>query len=426
MISDLPKDLREEILSRLPLKSMRSMRSACKKWNSLSETQSFFKMQLSKQSQAGEYQSVVIMEQTLYLLNVTVNEDISKEPTFKLVRLNQQASMKISQVFHCDGLLLCILEEGNRFVVWNPYLGQKRWIDPRCFYRGCKGAFMGSYVYALGYMINNNNKTCCLRSHKILRFLDDIVYPTTSEYGSRERFVWYEIYDFESGQWTTLDIRKPWYIHCYQRGVSLKGNTYWCATKNYDRGEINDHLICFDFTRERFGPLMLMPFIHGDSYNGHVTLSCVGEDKLAVLLTRIEENSHKLDIWITAKIETKKVDWIKFLTILDMSPEYPITTSGFFVDVERKIAVGFDEESKWDQHVLSIIVGEDGLHTRKLDLGERVDKRDRFSQLCCYVPSLVQINQLVVVGKRKRQNKTEQQKFDEKMKRLDKLDKRIV
>ncbi|CAN8234902.1 unnamed protein product [Cochlearia groenlandica] len=225
-------------------------------------------MQLSKESEAGVYRSVVIMEHTLSLMNVS-----KEEPSFKLVRLNQQAyRKKISQVLECQGLLLCILEEGTRFVLWNPYLGQTRWIEPRyCYHGNLPG---DRFTYALGYADNNktSSSSSCCRSHKILRLLDDYVPPLGSDYYFGKHFVWFY-------------------------------------------GENNVYLVCFDFTKERFEKLMLLPFI--PDFRDNVTLSCLGEDKLAVLLTRNKPNPYELDIWITTtKIEVRKVDWIKLLTIL--------------------------------------------------------------------------------------------------------------
>ncbi|CAN6843808.1 unnamed protein product, partial [Brassica oleracea] len=59
--------------------------------------------------------------------------------------------IKISKVFQCDGLLLCALKDYSRLVVWNPYLGQTRWIEPR-------NSFQSSDRFAFGYDNNINYK----------------------------------------------------------------------------------------------------------------------------------------------------------------------------------------------------------------------------------------------------------------------------
>ncbi|CAH8273589.1 unnamed protein product [Arabidopsis lyrata] len=43
MMSDLPRDMTEEVLSRLPVTSLREVRSTCKKWNTLNQKSKLFK-----------------------------------------------------------------------------------------------------------------------------------------------------------------------------------------------------------------------------------------------------------------------------------------------------------------------------------------------------------------------------------------------
>ncbi|CAL9239455.1 unnamed protein product, partial [Arabidopsis halleri] len=106
------------------------------------------------------------------------------------------------------------------------------------------------YKYALGYENNSESKSC--RSPKILRFIDDFKrYPNNPA-------LRYEIYDFDSDLWTTLDVSPYWRIMSYQ-GISVKGNTYWGVVERNKSSQIG-HIICFDFTSERFGPLLPLPF----------------------------------------------------------------------------------------------------------------------------------------------------------------------
>ena len=57
----------------------------------------------------------------------------------------------ISQIFQCEGLLLCVTKDKSRLLVWNPYLGKMRWIQPR-------NSFHMLYNYAIGYDKNRNYK----------------------------------------------------------------------------------------------------------------------------------------------------------------------------------------------------------------------------------------------------------------------------
>jgi len=47
-LSDLPGDLLEEILSRVPVTSSRALRSTCRKWNTLSKNESFTKNRITQ------------------------------------------------------------------------------------------------------------------------------------------------------------------------------------------------------------------------------------------------------------------------------------------------------------------------------------------------------------------------------------------
>ncbi|KAH0908781.1 hypothetical protein HID58_032102 [Brassica napus] len=184
--------------------------------------------------------------------------------------------------------------------------------------------------YALGY----EDKGSC-RSYKFLRFIDRYV-----DYATRDEFLWYEIYDFDSSSWKTLDVTPHWRIQ-FCHGVCLKGNTYWPASQRKREGDVlNDHIICFDFTSESFGPLLRLPFDAG--YCDYVTLSCVREEKLAVLLTHNEAGPMEFEIWITTKIEAENVLWSKFLRVLEPDLAPLITCNGFFVEEENKVAMVID------------------------------------------------------------------------------------
>ncbi|CDY34092.1 BnaA09g27180D [Brassica napus] len=309
-ISDLPVNLVEEILSRVPLKYMRAVRLTCKEWDTLSKSPIFSKMHADKIRSDESMMMIAMIDYNLYLMRVVffVNEDPHLERKGKLTC--QDIQSKISQVFHCDGLLLCVLEEdATKVIVWNPYWGQTRSIDCRYSHRPYR---WDRFTYALGY----EDKGSC-RSYKFLRFIDKYYNAPI------DQFLWYEIYDFEN----TNDV-------------------------------LDDHIICFDYTKE----------------------------KLAVLLTHNEAGPMEFDIWITTKIEADK---------------------------EKKVAMGY--------HNTFNIVGEVG-YLKKLELVERAGTDVGYckSNGCSYVPSLVQIKQSAAGGggERKRQSDLEKQRYDQNMSRL--------
>ncbi|CAA7018577.1 unnamed protein product [Microthlaspi erraticum] len=160
-----------------------------------------------------ESQLIMLMDHNLYLKSVVFDVDPLIKPRGKLTCLGEQ--VKISRVFHCDGLLLCMLKDNAMVVVWNPYLRQTRRIEPSCHSRRLYDGNI--YMYALGYE-NKKNKAC--RSHKILK-----LYNERAKY----RLSCYEIYNLDSGLWRTLDVPPhTWFLNHdeTESSVSLKGNTY--------------------------------------------------------------------------------------------------------------------------------------------------------------------------------------------------------
>ncbi|KAG7574081.1 Galactose oxidase/kelch beta-propeller [Arabidopsis suecica] len=402
MISNLPTVLIEEILIRVPLKSLRAVRLTCKSWNTLSKSRSFSKLYISKTAtREEESMMIAMMNFDLYSMRVVV-DDVDPSIAFKRKPSFLEEQVNVSQVFHCEGLLLCIFKDNTKVVVWNPYCGETRWIEPRFSHRP-RG--WDRFSYALGY----KDKESC-DSFKFLRFIDYFCFAPENQ------FFWYEIYDFDSDSWTTLDVTPHWCIMFANLGITLKGNTYWCAGERNSEDDIVDHIICFDFTSERFGPLLPLPTSVRDHEYEYVTLSCVREEKLAALFQHNESNPYELEIWITTKINAEMVSWSKFL-MMDTGPriEVPLIWEGFFIDEEKRNAMGFDEEFS---RKTFIIIGEAG-YVRKLDIGVDIDCRPK---VCSYVPSLVQIKK-PAGGKRKRQSSLETGLFEQNMLRLEAFEK---
>ncbi|CAL9221188.1 unnamed protein product [Arabidopsis halleri] len=393
-ISDLPRDLAEEVLSRVPVTSLRAVRFTCKKWNTLTKHRSFTKKLIfqvkaePKKKQAKEFHAIMTMNYKVYLMSVNLDEihkDDNVESSIKqkgeLISLNSTDQIGIYQVYHCDGLLLCITNEKNsRYVVWNPYSGQTRWVQPRKSYNrwDCK--------YALGYEMKNKSH----RSHKILRFSDS--------YEGLDIALWeFEIYNLSSNSWKVVGVTPDWTIHFYQHGhvcsgVSLKGNTYWFALRKEKKilpfeevilEDMPSFLLCFDFTTEKFGPHLPLPFKYGIRED-NLTLSIVREEQLAVL----GQHQYWTEIWISNKIEPNAVSWSKLFLIVDNIRLDPAT---FFVDEEENVAVVFDK-GKWvrkSTRNTANIVGVNG-YDEEADLGRSVH-RYCFPLVCSYVPSSVKI-----------------------------------
>lgn len=169
--------------------------------------------------------------------------------------------------------------------------------------------------------------------------------------------------------------------------MSLKGNTYFFAQDLLKDAKIENYLLCFDFTAERFGPHLPLP-VH--SYDD-VTLSCVRQEQLALLYGN-NETDDSLEIWITNQIDPNAVSWSIFLKV-DIKPliGFPkdFDPGSFFIDEEKKVVVVYD----LDGHLYSTkkncayqrlyIIGEDGYFT---SVKIKCSDSPEFS---AYAPSLV-------------------------------------
>ncbi|CAF1934179.1 unnamed protein product [Brassica napus] len=67
-MSKLSTELVEEILSRVPMTSMRSVRCTCRNWNTICKDATFTKKHLSQTTSKGEILTVVMMNCSLHLM----------------------------------------------------------------------------------------------------------------------------------------------------------------------------------------------------------------------------------------------------------------------------------------------------------------------------------------------------------------------
>ncbi|XP_020890322.1 F-box protein At1g59680 [Arabidopsis lyrata subsp. lyrata] len=222
-----------------------------------------------------------------------------------------------------------------------------------------------------------------------------------------------EIYDFNSNSWRVVEFNPPWFLHTW--GVSLKGNTYFFAqdllkTENDVNVKFENYLLCFDFTSEKFGPHLPLPFHSYDNEDGAVTLSCVRQEQLA-LLYQNSETVESLEIWITNQIDPNAVSWSIFLKV-DIEPliGFPknFEPASFFIDEEKKVAVVSEDEylyftNETCRYQTLYIIGEDG-YFKSFKI--RCSDSPEFSS---YAPSLVHI-QTNQQGKRERKRKNKRRK----------------
>ncbi|CAA7051254.1 unnamed protein product [Microthlaspi erraticum] len=393
----LPWEMETEILLRVPATSLKQLGFTCKRWYALSKDPSFIKKRLgvkaATQMVLKKYNSVYSFSIDLHGIHNRYDQFIKF--TGKLESLKDPEGVEISEIFQCEGLLLCTTKDKG-LVVWNPCTGQTMWMKSSRRHE----------TFFLGY---KNNNEYSFDSYKIMSI--------SFNFGGRKDPVRkLETYEFNSDSWRVLgDFTHDRYI--ISLGVSLKGDTYWLnLSLDEEDPDLVTSILVYDFTSEIFGRLRL-PF-RADRYDYNQEssfLSVVREEKLAVL--RHRGRSLEMKIWVTNTItDEAKCDlsWSVFLVVdlgklmIDDMKE----VRGFLVDEENKrVMCCFLDE---DTRTIIYIFGED-MHKQVYreifrEIYREVKQRRHYlvpydsPLLFSYVPSLVRIpaRQSNPGGKRKR------------------------
>ncbi|EFH59675.1 hypothetical protein ARALYDRAFT_319045 [Arabidopsis lyrata subsp. lyrata] len=336
----LPLELQEEILSRVPAKSLARLRSTSKRWNALLKSGSFAKIHSANAPTESLIMIIMLKDSRVYLEIVNlhgVHNNVA--PSFELGSRLYLKEPHICNVFHCEGLLLLCTIKENRLEVWNPCSGETKLIKPRNSY------YKESNFFALGYANKSSGK-----KYKVLSVdrRDHVPGISNNEY---------EIYDFTNDSWRVLGV----------------------TTNRIIR---QNHPV-FDFSTERFQSLSLpqpFPYIVA-------ALSVVREEQLCLLgYYNKETYSEDLNLWVTSSIGSV-MSWSKFLTVHTINPgrEILFADGMSFLAVEQtKVLVCFSNQ-------ILRIVGENNNIQHVDDHDRDSMSRSSCSVLLKYVPSLAQI-----------------------------------
>ncbi|XP_010518624.1 PREDICTED: putative F-box protein At4g10190 [Camelina sativa] len=371
-IVDLPEDLLVKTLYRFPEACLARLRCTSKGWNVL----------IKKDKRLAKSQIIILIGFRVYLASIDLNGVHSDN---NVVRLTSQLSLKdplstspkevdISEVFHCDGLLLCTTKD-DRLVLWNPCSRETRWMNNPVGH-----SFKKSNYYALGKSSSSNK-------YKILRI---------RQYGNgilEKCLVEYEIYDFTSDSWRIVGETSDWSIHWLNhRGISVNRNTYWLASSHI-RGSRHipdsqkDILLSFDFSTERFQSASLP--VDDFSYVPMALSVTRQEQRLCLLAMRDVRGLYDTHVWMATKIESSgAMSWSKFLTVKQsFYSQFLILCSGmnFLADRENNMLLCPCKQQNSNSF----------LHIVGKDKHMGVDHHDAGSKclLVCYVPTLAQIPQ---------------------------------
>ncbi|ESQ45537.1 hypothetical protein EUTSA_v10011016mg, partial [Eutrema salsugineum] len=280
----LSYDLEEEILSRVPLRSLARLRCVCKPWNSLILEERLIKKNLSRMhnnSYSGEHRFIV-KDLGPKISAVGIEEEqqnmslIIQDLTLSKVR-PEVRPIRVYNIVHCDGLLLVVMD--NQLLVWNPLLKETTWIK-------CGSDFHRfDDAYSLGYLSHCD--------YRILRFRC----ASTNTRTNRPRPQRVEVCQVASKTWKVIDMMSfDWTIKVPLSILSLRGTPYWIGNRDEEEEDYSSAALVqsFDFSRERFHTIDHLPFRY-DELNP-IALEIYKGDRLSVL-----EQCHKtrkICIWV--------------------------------------------------------------------------------------------------------------------------------
>lgn len=357
----LLSDLEEEILCRVPYRSLARFRSVCKLWNSLILEERLLQKNLSRTDRySGEHRLIIVHGQCI-LSSVSIEEQKNvvdplslKTENLTLRRIRPDGPIRVYKIVHCDGLLLCVMD--NQLLVWNPLLKETRWV--KC------GSDFHEYddAYSLGYLSHCD--------YRILRF--------RCASNSRNRPPRVEVYQLATKTWKVIDmISFDWILKTPLSILSLRGTPYWIGVQEDHTAFIQS----FDFSKERFQPIDHLPFRY-DKLNP-IALDIFKGDRLSVL-----EQCHKtrkICIWV----KHWRLSWSRLMVVA--IPHFPLLypplchspTHYFFEKGNRLIITSIDIHNK-----ISIkTVIDDGRNDFQTIEAGIMGHYWPFS--CNYVPSLV-------------------------------------
>ncbi|EOA36502.1 hypothetical protein CARUB_v10011211mg [Capsella rubella] len=328
MLSYLPCDLVDEILSRIPTKSLIRLRSTCKRWNSLFDDHIFSKKHFV--SAIKESMFLLFINVRLFTISCELqrldgyNVNLRKLSLRKCICKNKNC--KIYEVLHCDGLLLA-LTQCFELIVWNPCLKETKLIEPH---------IDRLHIPTPGYAIGCDKKYGD-RRYKILFFGSN-----RHRCPTREFFVKYSKVEI------ILEAKIDFFLSFPTHWISLKGNSYWVGA---DENTNECFIVRFDFSTEMFGRLSL-PFL-ANLYSSCLSMS-VKNDRISILQQKW--NPYYVEIWMTGTvIDGQELSWSKLMRVEEETIVLRFRNPYFYIHDEEKKVVVFCYRERWKKERVCIM-----------------------------------------------------------------------
>ncbi|CAK7327605.1 unnamed protein product [Dovyalis caffra] len=333
----LPEELIQEILYKLPIKSLVQCTSLCKSWNSLIKSRNFISKHLQRTISSTDHQSLFLLrlcskqreeQYSLRFDDQDFNEHMQLHFPFK----SYESYFRI--IGSCNGLI-CLANIFERitisFILWNPLLQKYVNVKPRIL--GPVYSFIG-----FGYDSRAND-------YKLVR----IVNFQKSKFLSKNAPEM-ELYSLNEGSWRSITQRTPLRYDTDQRfsQAFLNGVVHWIALRADQHEGSSNVVLGFDMRDEIFLEIALPDSL------ANVTPSCLSllvykESSISVCQASFQ-SSVQFHIWVMK--EYGVVDsWTKLMLTIGAQGEgipraLGIRKDDFLMEMKRGWIVSGDLESQ--------------------------------------------------------------------------------
>jgi len=345
-LENLPWELIEEILSRVPPKSLVRFKTVSKQWNALFDDKTFIN------NHKMTFRFILATKSKIYSVSIDPVIVVRELP----LGTPGLESLELKNLVDCNELLLC--GKNNGAVVWNPWLGQSRWIQP---------SLNHSPVVFDGIVYDN-------KKYKMVAFSG----------------LW-KIYDFSSDVWRdhkSKSTNSSTYVINVQTAVCLNGNLYWvCFREKTD--PLCYHIHKFGFSNRIWVRFCNLPF--GRNHDGDaLVLGVFRGDRFSLLKQCMV--TKKIEVFVTEnKINHENGDdvvWKNFMAF--SSPNLPdlvetvkFSNPSYFIEDKRLVVCSRDSTG----HAWIYILGDNKLISKT-----RIDcVVDPWPLHCTFTPSLVPV-----------------------------------
>ncbi|XP_010412920.1 PREDICTED: probable F-box protein At3g44130 [Camelina sativa] len=228
----LPSYLVEEILCRLPTKSLARFRAVSKTWNAFWGDKSFLEKYLARTLP----QFIVWTNSQICSVGIDDDDD-DDDPRLEVRDITLDISSIQASLVHCDGFLLSSIWKKG-FEVWNPCLRRRKRFVENHEFRFCGLGYDNSRPETTGYKI----------------FGYDFCFDTSGQLYQNVA-----IYDCKSDAFKIISnapCEQDLGVPHLDTIVSLNGNLYWIAYHSVARQYF---IRSFDFSKEMFKTFCLLP-----------------------------------------------------------------------------------------------------------------------------------------------------------------------